>query len=87
LDHLLIKFEINNLFNATKQPDKKWFYIKDWKKVNQERFRFEYNRILNKIKGPFHLLCIHSGLSEKELAIGLITYIAEINHALMCAEA
>ena len=86
-DHLPIKLKINASFHAPKQPDKKWFYIKDWKEVNREMFRFECDRILNKIKAPFHLLCTHSGLSEKEIAIGLTTYLAEINHALKCAEA
>ena len=40
-----------------------------------------------KKKVSFHLLCTHWGLNEKVIALGLATYLAEINHALKCAEA
>ena len=86
-DHLPIKLKINASFHALKQPEKKWFYIKDWKEVNREMFRFECDSILNKIKVPIHLLCSRSGLSEEEIAFGMTTYLAEINHALKFAEA
>ena len=37
-DHLPIKLKINVSFNASKQPDENWFYIKDWKRLSARGF-------------------------------------------------
>ena len=48
----------------------------------------ECDTLLNKIKGPFHLLSseCRSYISECEIEIQLTSYFADINHALRCAE-
>ena len=62
--------------------------VQDGSHVDRQLFMSECDLLLNKPKGPFHLLSseCRSYISECEIKIRLTTYLAEINHALRCAE-
>ena len=87
-DHLPICATIECNVESKIPQEGKWFYVQEWSHVDRQLFMSECDTLLNKIKVPFHLLSseCRSYISEYEIEIQLTIYLAEINHALRCAE-
>ena len=85
-DHLPICVLIPVVGTKTDDSQPKWFLKKMWNNICVPELCDTCDRILVKLKVPYHVLQPSINLSENELRLQLNLYCEEIIYALKCAD-
>ena len=85
-DHIPICALIRVVETKADDFQPKWFLKKMWSNLCVPEFRESCDRILVKLKVPYHLLQLSIDRSENELRLQLNLYCEQIIYALKCAD-